>query len=226
MLNRTVEEANDEFNNNQTFTAYMMRRVICLPAALVGEILLDNQSQEHIFGNENMITDIRDAPNPVTFEGIGGQMVVNKIATFPPLGVVVYFDERSPANLLSFGKIKKEGRHLKVLYDEKHDVFSIQSGAYEPLKFENRDNLYVLQSRMYSYPTWTELEKQFRPRDVHYARQARQLHKRLGYPSEQRMVHGIRTGCILNSNVTGQDVERMHHIYGPSAAMLQGKSTK
>jgi hypothetical protein len=71
-----------------------------------------------------------------------------------------------------------------------------------------------------------DMEKQFRPRDVRAAREAQTLHQRLGYPSEQRMVHGIRSGTILNTATTGQDVERMIQIYGKPAAMLQGKSTR
>jgi hypothetical protein len=225
MVNRSVEDANDEFNANQTYLAFITHRVFCLPAALIGEILIDNQSQDHIFGNENMVEDIRTADKEVIFEGIGGQINVSKIATFRPLGVTVYFDQRAPANLLSFGKLKREDG-VRVTYDNRRDVFNVMLTGGEQLTFENKNDLYVLQTRMYAYPTVAEMEKQFRSRDVRAAREAQLLHQRLGYPSTQRLMHGLRSGGILNTSVTGQDVERMVQIYGKPVAQLQGKSVK
>jgi hypothetical protein len=131
----------------QKYSAFVTHRIFCLPATLIGEILIDNQSQDHIFGNMNMVEDVRDAASPVTFEGIGGRIEVTKVATFSPLGVTVYYHPKAPANLLSFGKLRRENTQLRVNYDDEFDRFMVQTEHGDPLIFENQDDLYILKTR-------------------------------------------------------------------------------
>jgi len=69
-------------------------------------------------------------------------------------------------------------------------------------------------------------KQKFQKREVLGAEQARDLLRKLGYPSERDMVKMISSGGILNSPVTTRDVRVARAIFGPDLATLKGKTTR
>jgi hypothetical protein len=190
------------------------------------DILLDCQSQGHLFGNKDLVTNIRPSRVPMKFAGVGGPMTVTKVAFFPPLGINVAFHEESPVNLLSFGKVHKKVGRDNVGYEKESDCFFFIGVDGIKRTFSNRGDLYV-----YTYvsdttvlTTVTENEKVYSKREVDKAKEARELERRLGFPSATRVIDAINTGAIIGVSSTAHDFARAYKIWGQSTAMLQGKT--
>jgi len=64
----------------------------------------------------------------------------------------------------------------------------------------------------------------FSKREVAGAENARELMRQIGYPSSRDLMDLIKSGGIINSNVTAQDVYRASQIFGPDLATLKGKT--
>ena len=73
----------------------------------------------------------------------------------------------------------------------------------------------------------SENELLFTKREVMQSRMARQLQKRLGYPTSESLIQMIRTGSIKNiPRITKQDVIRADRIYGKDISAFKGRTTK
>ena len=60
---------------------------------------------------------------------------------------------------------------------------------------------------------------------VKKARAAQDLIANAGYPSPAVAKHLVEDGNIINSPITGADVDIAHKIYGPHPAVYRGKAT-
>lgn len=61
-------------------------------------------------------------------------------------------------------------------------------------------------------------------REIAGAQNAKELMRQLGYPSSRDLMDLIKSGGILNSSVTAQDVYRASQIFGADLASLKGKT--
>ena len=74
--------------------------------------------------------------------------------------------------------------------------------------------------------TVAQLESQFTKREVKHAQAARDLQRRLGYPSLRTFSHLLESNYYPNCPVTTADVRRGITIYGPLPELLQGKTKR
>ena len=70
--------------------------------------------------------------------------------------------------------------------------------------------------------TAADNERLFTRREVHKARGAIELKRKLGFPSDRDLAELASTG--KNLDITPQDVARAHRIYGPNPHVLRGKT--
>lgn len=85
-------------------------------------IILDNGSTLSIFGNPDMVTNIRESNVTLELATNAGTRECNKIADVPGFGTV-WFDEEAIANIFGLSDLKKKHR---VTYDsEKGDKFIV-----------------------------------------------------------------------------------------------------
>ncbi|KAA8491275.1 hypothetical protein FVE85_7696 [Porphyridium purpureum] len=73
--------------------------------------------------------------------------------------------------------------------------------------------------------TAAEREKDYTTRQIRAVKAARDLSRRLAYPSIKNLKEAIRNGGILNSGITVRDVDRAEAIWGPALAVIKGRST-
>jgi len=69
-------------------------------------------------------------------------------------------------------------------------------------------------------------KKRFQRREVAKAEEARELMRKLGYPSEKDMFQMVKSGALLNSPVTAQDIRNARAIFGADEASLKGKKKR
>jgi hypothetical protein len=109
-------------------------------------ILLDSGSTLSIFGNPNLVQDIKTSDTMLEMATNGGTRVSNKVAQVPGFGQV-WFDENAIANIFGLSDLKKKHR---VTYDSgKEDAFIVHLEKGKNLKFKcTEDGLYL-----YELPT-------------------------------------------------------------------------
>ena len=68
-------------------------------------------------------------------------------------------------------------------------------------------------------------ERLFTKREIQQAKLAKDLVRKLGYPSIHDVIKMINQGIIINCPVTVQDIQRSIQVYGEDIASLKGKIT-
>ena len=198
------------------------------------QILLDSQATSHLFKNSELLTDIQECLSPITFNGIGGQLkplVYGKFLEFNH----VYQHDQCPANLLSLYRVCQT-----------HDVdwdmrtgFTIffHDGATLPFppdpsghfigRIRMSDVLAQRERRRSQnmFLTVGELEERYNPTQIKRAREAKDLMRKMSYPSASVLCKLLRSGGVQNCDLTPEDVARSIKIYGPDLASLKGKTT-
>jgi hypothetical protein len=73
------------------------------------------------------------------------------------------------------------------------------------------------------FETVSDNENQYPKRDVTAARAAKQMERRLGYPSKEELTSMVRNGVLTNLPATAADVERAALISGRDVSSIRGK---
>jgi Zinc knuckle len=163
-------------------------------------ILLDSQSNISVFNNQQMVTDIRLSPQEVCVRTNGGEQTSTHIADFKNLGVV-WYNEQSIANILSFSEVRKKCR---VTMDTSLEpAMFIHRADGSTMKFtEHSDGLFYydtcLPSANVSLKKFTFVEtvsqnkSVFVAREIEAADRARELYRKLGRPSQKQFEDVIK----------------------------------
>jgi hypothetical protein len=94
-------------------------------------ILLDNGSTLSLFGNPNMVTNIREYKPTLELSTNAGARTTKKIADVPGYGTV-WYDKTAIANICGLSKLKKKNR---VTYDsEKEDAFIVHMKQHTQIR--------------------------------------------------------------------------------------------
>ena len=72
------------------------------------DVLLDNQATVSVIRNPILVTNVREADQPVRVRGIGGDLIIDREADFGDFGTV-YFDERALTNVLCYADVEDQG---------------------------------------------------------------------------------------------------------------------
>ena len=74
------------------FNASFFQKLNPVRDRLIWRVLLDNQSTDSVFGNENLVRNVRKSPRNLKLHTNAGVLCATKIADLPGYGTV-WFDE-------------------------------------------------------------------------------------------------------------------------------------
>ena len=196
-------------------------------------ILLDTQSNCDIFRNPEYLTNIKKHDKKeLTILSNGGSMTVNKTGYLRNYGEV-WFERNSMANILSMSNVRKKFRvtmdigpstitptiwvhideNTKIDFTE-HDMGLFVHDMTKPNK--NHVFLNTVQSN----------RNLFNKREVHRAKLAQDLFKKIGRPGYKTFPHILDKGLIRDCPMTSDDIKRAMTIFGLDPAVIKGKSTR
>ena len=195
------------------------------------DVLLDNQATAGLFREPELLCDIRDAGSITVIQGVSGTLSVSQLGETMHFGTVAYSPD-AIANILSYDEVASKHR---IEWVQAERAFYVYVGNNPPFKFIRKQGLHICNMSKYRNYSTTNVEhalietvtsnlQNYSKRDVANAQKARDLMKKLGYPSVQSMVKLIKAGGILNCPVTIHDLYRAHSIWGPDLASLKGKT--
>ena len=191
-------------------------------------LLLDNQASMSVVRNPDLLSNIRPIDQPVRIDGIGGHLVISEVGDLPDFGTV-YHHSDALANVLCFADVEDNG---KILYSQRDSSFNVTIRGhryqFKRVKSGGARKLYACDMRqhacerlgMVNVTTVSGNEALYTKREVGDARRARDLSRRLGYPSFGHMVKMVKN--MENSPVRVADVHRAAKIWGPEIAYLKG----
>jgi len=194
------------------------------------DVLLDNQATAGLFRESELLSDIRDAGTITVIQGVSGTLSVSQLGETKHFGTVAY-SPNAIANILSYDEVASKHR---IEWVQAERAFYVFVGNNPPFKFVRRQGLHICDMSRYRnfspnvehafLETVSSNLQNYSKRDVANAQKARDLMKKLGYPSVQSLVKLIKAGGILNCPVTIHDLYRAHSIWGPDLASLKGKT--
>jgi hypothetical protein len=176
------------------------------------DLLLDNQATISIFKNGDLLTEIHEC-RPITINGIGGSLVVNKKGKYHDLDV--YYNQHAPANILCFFDVNNS---YGVTIENGVFTTSIKG---EKMTFKPEGKLYVhhvlitTEKENKSHYTQTEIN---RASEVHRLFIAMQ---RPGVQSFRDFVSKLEL-CPFSND----DIDRWLNIYGPDHGSIMGRMTR
>ena len=201
-------------------------------------ILLDSQSTHSIFKNPSLLQNIRHCGHGgLTMHSNGGRQTTVLVGDYLPLGITVWYNPDSLANILSLSEV--EARYRVTLDTSgKYKGFRVFGNGVE-MDFTKRqiglyayddtniDNTKLKTPASYNFLQTVEARRStYNPRQLAGAEQALILYRRLGYPSVTSFKKLIPTNQIINNPVTPQDVARMFFIHGESVQSIRGRETR
>jgi len=188
------------------------------------DVLADNQATVSIFGQKELLKNIRKTDKLITIQGIGGKVSTDLVGDFDFFGEV-YYSPLATANVLCFYDLQVK---FDITYDKDKNNFNFSLPNGRVITFEEKNKLYVydaIKNCDHVYvETVKENEMQYTKRQVEDAKNAKVLMQRLGYPSVPDMARMIANGQIIDCPVTLLDIKRAVDIYGPDLATLKGKT--
>ena len=193
--------------------------------SLSTEVLCDNECSQSIFGNKDLLEDIRRV-RPLRFNGLGGGIEASQAGIFRPLGIEVYFSPRCPVNVLSWGSIAQDTTKFDCGFKQP-DKFWIRprDGGPEHTFSRRPDNLYTKDYGV--FVTVAEKEAQYDAKDVRAAKRVIDFENRVGVPVPQGALEQL---IQLSNNTIGivpRHFKVARDIYGRyKIGELMGKSTE
>jgi hypothetical protein len=182
-----------------------------------------------LFGNPEMVTNIRESKTTLKLATNARTRTTKKIANVPGYGVV-WYDKTAIANIFGLSKLKKKHR---VTYDtEKEDAFIVHMNN-NTLKFEcNPEGLYAykvsneyLKKQSHLINTVKENRVGYTQRQFEQAKRAQELYHIVGMPTIESYKALIKMNAIKNCPVMTEDVNNAKKIFGTDMSSLRGKST-
>ncbi len=161
--------------------------------------------------------------------------LIGDLGNFGP----VWYNEDSLANILSLAQVRKRCRVTMDTAQEAAMVVHRKDGSMMKFK-EFRSGLYYYDPKEPAPPNSTKSsvsdycliqtvdnnKRMFHRREVEGADRARELHRKLGRPSQKRFEHILNNGLLHNCPVTAKDARRAAIIYGPDVATIKGSSVR
>jgi hypothetical protein len=240
-INKAIEMSRAKLSSNKTNNAAVTDNEMVKVVDNVKQssdpyftILLDSQATSHLFKDRELLHDIRECLSPTTFNGIGGQLkpkVYGKFLEFSH----VYLHESCPANLLSLYRVIQthdvdwdmRSGFMIFFHDGAKLPFSPDPSGHFIGRIKLSDIVAQRErsnERKSVFLTVGDMEVKYNPVQVKRAREARDLMRKLSYPSVVTMCKLLRSGGIQNCDLTPEDVMRSVKIYGQDLASLKGKT--
>jgi len=214
-------------------------------------ILLDTQSTVDIFHNPGLLTDIKsvDGPGMRIKSNGNGSIISHEMGNVAGYGDVWYYHPDSIANILSVANVRKKfevpmdtgpgdpcpsicihrpnGGVIRFK-EHKMGLYVYDAGKSDETKPNSNDTNDINLS-LYSYSfvnTVEDNENNFTSRQISLAKQALELYRKLGRPSETDFIRYLDSNFIRNCPFSSEDAKRAFHIYGKDPAFIQGKTKR
>jgi hypothetical protein len=183
-----------------------------------------------LFGNPNMVKNIRELKTTLELATNAGTKTTKQISDVPGFGTV-WYDETAIANIFGLSDLKK--KHRITFDSEKEDAFIVHmdkgnlkfkcnpKGLYT---FEVSDNYLKMESHLIN--TVKENRVGYTQRQFEQAKKARELYHIVGTPTIETFKTLLKMNAIRNCPVTTEDVNIDKKIFGPNMSSLKGKSTR
>jgi hypothetical protein len=197
-------------------------------------VCIDCLANRNFVCNKELLTDMRKVNMEV--KGVHGMQMLDSIGEIPCFGSAVYAPK---ADMNGLALCEVESRHavtyeqgvaFYVNIDDKYELvfdFNAELGCYACL-FDGGviNKLRELDARFnYTMITTTQdNEANYTSREVKGAKQARDLMRRLHYPSDSALIRTLTKGAMLECPVTGKDVVTATELYGKDVASLKAKT--
>jgi hypothetical protein len=219
----SVEDARSEPRSGYVFATRTL--------SLWNHLLLDNQSSVHIMCNPDFVNDIWELSQPMILKSNEGSLPINQVANFEGFKREMWFLRNAMTNILSFSLVKSE---YNITYDG--DVFIIHWAAkdYSDMVFKphksglhvyDPDNPRGLASHCFMETVESSMLL-FTKRQIHGANLVCNLQAGLAFPSNADMKWAIQSNLIQDCSVTVKDMGTAIKVWGPSIAMLKGKTVR
>ncbi len=214
------------------------------------EVIFDTGCTAHVLRCAEGLFDVRNAPPGSCIKGVGGTATIKHIGKM--LGIGRVFVAPEGANLISMSQLANEGANFNgnknelVVRDKEglimfvarpsanHRGLSVMKGI------EFREACAAVSKRMELYfsdfvdgagvrqsyvLTMNGLVKRthFNSDVISRAKEARDLHRRMGHPSDMALGNALDNGVYPETNVTSRDLAAAADYYGPCTACMQGK---
>ena len=201
----------------------------------------DSLSSVHLQSNRQHVTNIRITPRRIRVKGLNGNIVLDKVADMRGVGEV-YFWEGGNVNLLSIGKMVRDGARRTTDPDWNTDTFEFQDGTVlvfrrvQELTEEDRQlDVYVCDMReeqaltselalVGSSGTVEENERLYTKKEVERAYAATALWKNMNNPGMEVFSKMLTRGTVHGVNLTPEDVRRGIRIAGRPLQNIRGRT--
>ena len=167
----------------------------------------------------------------MNLESNGGYLPISEIADVKGFKQSVWFSKKAITNILSLLEVKKE---YPVSYDRDNFIVHRASHGYPDMVFKpHPTGLHVWnindprsQASYVFVETVADNMKMFTKRQIDGGNLARELQAGLAYPSNGDLKWITQANLLKDSPVGPQDVDVALKIYGPSVALLKGKTVR
>ena len=108
------------------------------------DVLLDNCATGSLFKNDMLLSNIREGPSIVEFNGVGGKLSTNLIGDLQFFGSVPYSPD-APANILSFAEVEDNYKIDFIQTDSFTVSIPVKQGKskfIKKIKFIRKNKLY------------------------------------------------------------------------------------
>ena len=196
-------------------------------------ILLDSESTDHIFRNENFLTDVKSTTDGemLRLHTSGGILDTYQKGHFG--GFTVWYNPKCLANILSLALVSEQYR--VTMDSDLENALTIHISDRHQLKFTCVDpGLYLLdasnldmtklRSAFSFLHTVSNNKQNFRTRDVRKADAAISLNRKVNHIAKDKFQRIIAENKINNNPVTIGDDNRSRLIYGPPIPPLKGRT--
>ena len=195
-------------------------------------VLLDTQSQIHIFNSKALVRNIRKTSFPIKVTGISSAPIyVDQIADTEDFGIV-YYCPNATANILSYALLEKDYTITATKHKGATVGFNIESKSnHLRYFFKQRSRLFTYQcspilSTSRTYVNQVSFRKRrYTSKQIKKAELAHLIRERLGWPSTQTLKKLVNSGAILNLPITSMDIDVDLDIFGRSFEDAAGKYT-
>jgi hypothetical protein len=194
-------------------------------------LLLDNQSSVHVFCNPQFVSNMRSAERQLKLTSNGGNLPILEVADFNRFNKEVWYLEDAITNILSPSLVKHE---YSISYDgEDFIIHRAKHGHADMVCKPHPSGLHVYDPddpRGHASYSFVEMVEEnmamFTKHQIVNAELACKLQAGMAYPSIPDLKWVVQSNHIKDCPVTAQDVNVALKIWGPSVALLKGKTVR
>lgn len=188
-------------------------------------VMEDTGASHGVFHNRDLLTNIRRIEQHAEIRGMGGaSLFTNEVGDFEDLATV-YIADGAIVNVLSHSDMHDNGMKI-TLSNDAFTVINPRSNPQRGLVFGRVGGLYAvnMQSNFAGVTTVAERALKYQKRDIKQAELAREVSKRLGFPSDADMaIIAGGGGSVANVPISAKDIKRAADIWGQDVNTLKGK---